>query len=116
MTSASKLIALEDREKVWNAGFFFQNVFDISDKYFVTAGVRIDGHSSFGSDFGLQAYPKASVSWVLSDEDFWPSDGGFKLRAAWGQAGRAPGAFDATRTWISPGLAGQPALVPENVG
>ena len=116
VSSSSKLLAYENREKVWNAGFFFQNVFDVSDKYFITAGLRIDGHSSFGSDFGLQAYPKASVSWVVSDEDFYPGTGGLKLRAAWGQSGRAPGAFDATRTWISPGLAGIPALVPANVG
>jgi hypothetical protein len=32
------------------------------DQLFVTAGVRLDGHSAFGSDFGLQAYPKVSLS------------------------------------------------------
>src|SRR5690606_19762006 len=54
ISSASLTYAREDREKVWNAGFFFQNVFDINNKYFITAGVRVDGNSAFGSGFGLQ--------------------------------------------------------------
>src|SRR5690606_9455311 len=69
--------------------------------------------------FGLQAYPKVSGSWVLSDEDFWnPSWGQMKLRAAYGQSGRAPGAFDAVRTWSSQdgSFLGQPAFVPQNRG
>jgi hypothetical protein len=39
-----------------------------------------------------------------------------KLRAAWGQSGRAPGAFDAVRTWEPVGWGGQPAFYPRNVG
>ena len=70
-----------------------RTVFDIANKYFVTAGVRVDGNSAFGEGFGLQVYPKASFSWVLSDEEFWdPGMGSVKLRAAWGKSGRAPGA------------------------
>jgi hypothetical protein len=117
VSSASLTIASERREKVWNAGFFFQNIFDISNRYFVTVGLRVDGNSAFGSGFGLQMYPKASGSWVISDEAFWkPALGQVKLRAAYGQSGRAPGVFDAVRTWSPGGYAGQPAFVPENVG
>jgi TonB-linked SusC/RagA family outer membrane protein len=109
--------ASEDREKVWNAGFFLQNVLDISNKYFITAGVRVDGNSAFGSGFGLQVYPKVSGSWVISDEGFWsPAWGSLKLRAAYGQSGRAPGAFDAVRTWNPVGFAGSPAFTPDNRG
>jgi hypothetical protein len=79
--------------------------------------MRVDGNSAFGSDFGLQTYPKASASWVISDEGFWqPGWGAVKLRAAYGQSGRAPGAFDATRTWTSQIWAGRPTLVPQNLG
>jgi outer membrane receptor protein involved in Fe transport len=116
ISSAAERQAFENRQKIWNAGFFFQNVFDVSRKYFLTLGVRVDGNSAFGSGFGLQAYPKASASWVVSDEDFYPEWGELKLRAAYGQSGRAPGAFDAVRTWQPEGLAGIPAFVPENVG
>jgi TonB-dependent SusC/RagA subfamily outer membrane receptor len=116
ISSAATRQAFENRQKIWNAGFFFQNVLDLNRKYFLTLGVRVDGNSAFGSGFGLQAYPKASASWVLSDEDFYPEWGEFKLRGAYGQSGRAPGAFDAVRTWTPEGLAGVPAFVPENVG
>ena len=116
LNSAALTQSFEERSKIWNAGFFFQNVFDISDRYFVTVGTRVDGNSAFGKGFGLQVYPKVSGSWILSDESFWSDLGEFKLRAAFGQSGRAPGAFDAVRTWNPVGLAGVPAFVPANVG
>jgi len=47
------------------------------------------------------AYPKVSLSYVISDEDFF--NVGFlddlKLRFAWGQAGNAPAPFTADRTY-----------------
>lgn len=115
--NAAETLGFEEREKVWNAGFFFQNVFDLQNRYFVTVGLRVDGNSAFGEGFGLQMYPKASASWVISDEGWWQDEWGtIKLRAAYGKAGRAPGVFDAARTWQSAALAGQPAFVPDNVG
>jgi hypothetical protein len=117
VTGAATTLGFEEREKVWNAGFFFQNVFDIKNKYFLTLGARVDGNSAFGESFGLQTYPKASATWVISDEGFWKSGWGqMKLRTAYGQSGRAPGAFDAVRTWQAVGLGGQPAFVPRNLG
>ncbi|MXW08440.1 MAG: TonB-dependent receptor [Gammaproteobacteria bacterium] len=117
VNSAAATQGFETRQKVWNAGFFFQNVFDINNKYFITGGVRVDGNSAFGEGFGLQVYPKVSGSWVLSDEEFWdPGMGSLKLRAAWGRSGRAPGAFDAVRTWEAAGLNDQPAFLPQNLG
>ena len=38
LESAALTQAHEERSKIWNAGFFFQNVFDISDRYFITVG------------------------------------------------------------------------------
>ena len=117
VTTAASVQSWEERERVWNAGFFFQNVFDISNKYFLTMGLRVDGNSAFGEGFGLQAYPKASASWVVSDEDFWSeSMGSLKLRAAFGRSGQAPGTFDKVRTWVSGGFHGEPAFIPQNVG
>lgn len=117
VSTAGTTLGFENRERVVNAGFFVQNVFDISDKYFLTAGFRVDGNSAFGEDFGLQFYPKVSGSWVLSDEDFWNEDNGqIKLRAAWGQSGRAPGAFDAVQTFDAVGWGGSPAVYPRVLG
>ena len=113
-------------QRVINAGVFAQEVIGWRDRLFVTAGLRVDGNSAFGKSFGLQQYPKVSFSYVLSDESFWPSSliETFKLRGAIGEAGKAPGAFDATRTWnpiaaegglaaFTPGQLGNPNLGPE---
>ncbi len=110
-------LGTEDRIKVINAGFFLQDVVDVANRYFLTTGVRFDGNSAFGQSLGLQAYPKVSGSWVASDESWWPKRvGTLKLRAAYGQSGRAPGAFDAVRTWNTYSWGGSPAFVPRNLG
>ena len=117
ISSAASTTAYESIQKVWNAGFFFQNIFGYRDRYFLTAGLRVDGNSAFGSGFGLQVYPKASASWVVSDEGWWSDGWGeLKLRAAFGKSGKAPGAFDAVRTWQSQGFLNQSAFTPRNVG
>ena len=116
VTTAGTRLGFESRERVVNAGFFVQDVFDYSNKYFFTAGFRVDGNSAFGDDFGLQFYPKASASWVVSDEDFWGDLGQLKLRGAWGQSGRAPGAFDAVQTYDGVGWGGVPAFYPRVLG
>jgi hypothetical protein len=98
-------------------GLFVQQMVDYKDRYFLTGGVRVDGSSAFGEDFGLEVYPKVSGSYVISEESFWPeSMGDVKLRAAYGFAGRAPGAFDAVRTWSPVSFRNQTAFTPSNVG
>lgn len=108
-----------NQQRVINAGLFAQQMVGWRDKLFVTVGARVDGNSAFGNSFGLQTYPKVSGSWVLSEESFWPTNlvETFKLRGAIGESGKAPGAFDATRTW-NPVAAegGQPAFTPGQLG
>lgn len=106
-------------QRVINGGLFAQEVLGFGDKLFLTGGVRVDGNSAFGTSFGLQSYPKLAVSYVISDESFWPSQliQTMKLRGAVGESGKAPGAFDAVRTWIpAPAENGQPAFTPSQVG
>jgi hypothetical protein len=124
-SGATRRISSDGRLKVINAGFFFQQVLGYKEVLFLTAGLRVDGNSAFGESFGLQPYPKLSLSWILSDLDFWPEwSESFKLRAAMGDAGKAPGAFDAVRSWgaivadegkpgFTPGAVGNPNLGPE---
>jgi len=118
VTSAANREGYQQKIRVITGGFFLQDMIALSDRYFLTLGLRIDGNSAFGSGFGMQPYPKVSFSYVLSDEGFWPtSAGSVKLRAAWGLAGRAPGAFDAVRTWDPIGWgAGTAAFQPQNLG
>ncbi|MDP2958479.1 MAG: TonB-dependent receptor, partial [Longimicrobiales bacterium] len=110
-------LSWERRVREVTAGFFGPALFNIRDRYFITAGLRVDGNSAFGKALGLQAYPKVSVSYVISDEGFWKEGyGSLKLRAAYGQSGRAPGTFDAVRTWRAIGYGGQPTYLPDNLG
>jgi TonB-dependent SusC/RagA subfamily outer membrane receptor len=68
------------------------------DRLFATAGVRVDDNSAFGKSFGTAAYPLAQLSWVASEEGFFPRVPGLsslRLRAAVGQSGLRPDVNDA---------------------
>ena len=108
----------ERRRDVTSGGFFFQEVLGWQDRFFLTGGVRWDGFSTFGQDFGLASYPKLSASYLVSEHFWWPRlFDSFKLRAAVGYSGKAPGIFDAERLWDA--IAGddaQPGVTPDNIG
>tara|TARA_Y100000590_G_scaffold216138_1_gene244887 strand:+ start:9203 stop:12079 length:2877 start_codon:yes stop_codon:yes gene_type:complete len=108
----------EEALNIVTAGMFWEEVVGINDRAFITLGVRVDGHSAFGGDYGLQTYPKIAGSYILSDHDFWPSFWEvMKVRAAFGQSGKAPSAFDAVRTWNPvTGNDGQSGVTPANLG
>lgn len=102
-------------------GLFFQEAIGFKNKLFLTAAARIDGSSAFGKDAQNIFYPKASISYNISDEDFW-SNGQFgnwfntlKLRASYGKAGNLTGigAYDRFVTYIPINYTGG-ASVPRN--
>ena len=118
-TAARRTVTTDVRQREVNAGFFFQEQLGWQDRLFVTAGVRIDGNSSFGDDFGLQTYPKLGIAYTLSEHAFWPADWWetLKLRGAIGESGKAPGAFDAARTWTPiAGDEAEPGFTPNQIG
>ena len=82
-------------------GGYGQQEFSFNNRFFLTGALRIDNNSAFGEKFKLITYPKVSASWVVNEEPFWHV--GFvntlKLRAAYGESGRAPAAFTALRTY-----------------
>ncbi len=90
-------------EEQTSLGFYVQEQVGYKNRLFATAAVRVDDNSAFGQDFSLVVYPKAQLSWVISDEDFF--DVGWldqlKLRSAWGQAGSPPAPFTADRTFTA---------------
>jgi outer membrane receptor protein involved in Fe transport len=117
LSSTAQRTVDASEQRVNTGGFFAQGMLGYRDRYFLTGGVRVDGSSAFGEDFGLEVYPKVSASYVISDESFWPASlGTVKLRGAYGFAGRAPGAFDAVRTWTPSSFLDQTAFSPSNVG
>ena len=82
-------------------GVYIQQQFGFGDRFFLTGAVRADDNSSFGEDFDLVYYPKISGSWVVSEESFWGLDfvSELRLRAAYGESGQQPDAFDALRSY-----------------
>ena len=102
-----------------NFGLLAQNRFAWKDRAFFTVGLRADGNSAFGKNYGLQKYPKADFSYDLSKhEGFLPAVfSALRLRAAWGKAGKFPGAFDSfTSFGASPVFEDVSGIVPLNPG
>jgi TonB-linked SusC/RagA family outer membrane protein len=84
-------------------GFYVQQQAAWRDRLFLTGAVRVDNNSAFGSKLNHVFYPKASLSWVISEEPFFhvPTVDQLRLRFAWGQAGNSPGPFDAIRAYTT---------------
>ena len=99
--SAATRDALQRRIEQKSFGTYVQEQVGWRDRLFVTGAVRVDNNSAFGKNFKLVTYPKASVSYVISDEPFFhlPYVDQFKLRGAWGEAGNAPAPFTADRAY-----------------
>ncbi|HEY2374956.1 MAG TPA: SusC/RagA family TonB-linked outer membrane protein [Gemmatimonadaceae bacterium] len=122
ISTGSQWNGTESRVRILTGGLFLQEMIGWRDRLFVTGGARFDKYSAFGKNIGVQPYPKISASYVISDESFWQSSAlnriasTMKLRAAYGQAGRAPGAFDYLRSYDAVGWGGQPALRTRNLG
>ena len=85
-------------------GLFAEEQISFRDRLTVTAALRSDQNSAFGTDFQRVYYPKASVSWVLSDESFFPQMDWFNYfrpRLSYGASGVQPGPNDAARTYTT---------------
>ncbi len=83
-------------------GFYAQEQASFRDRMFFIVAARQDQNSSFGTHFKNIFYPKASLSWVLSDESFFPHQdwlNSFRLRSAYGQSGVSPGGTVALQTF-----------------
>jgi TonB-linked SusC/RagA family outer membrane protein len=111
-------------------GVYVQEQAAWRDRVFVTVAARSDQNSSFGENFNSIVYPKASVSWIVSDESFFPQFSWlnqFRLRSAYGASGVSPSGtvrlttFSGNTTNI-PGVAGDasgsdtPGLLASQLG
>ncbi|MBK8647855.1 MAG: TonB-dependent receptor [Gemmatimonadetes bacterium] len=83
-------------------GVFVEEQASLNDRLFLTAAVRTDQNSAFGTEFQRVYYPKGSLSWIISDESFFPKLSwlsSLRLRSAYGASGVQPGPNDALRTF-----------------
>lgn len=72
------------------ASLFGRINYDLMDRYMLTATIRRDGSSRFGSENKYGYFPSVAAGWVISREDFLSGASGIdmlKLRASWGQNG-----------------------------
>ena len=130
ITGAGVTEAREETVESRSLGTYVEQEFGIKQRLFVTGAMRFDDNSAFGRNFDATVYPKASVSWLLSEEPFFGERGWLgtlRLRAALGVSGQQPGTTDALRyyspiagkrggialTGVSFANLGNPGLKPE---
>lgn len=123
ITSAGQKVGLQDGWSGNNTlGYYAQEQVGWKDRLYLTAAARVDNNSSFGKDVKWVGYPKASISYVAS-EDPWVSSklpsimNSLRLRAAYGASGQQPALNTALQT-LSPvaGPNGQGVLTPNTLG
>lgn len=98
---AGSILAVDEvRDESKTLGAFVEEQVGIRDRLFITAALRADDNSAFGKNYNAVYYPKFQVSWVASEEGFFPRPdwlGSLRLRAAVGASGTQPGTTDALR-------------------
>ncbi|MBQ8711554.1 MAG: TonB-dependent receptor [Prevotella sp.] len=77
--------------------YFGRLAYSFLNRYNLTATIRRDGSSNFGSGNRWGTFPSAAASWRVSEEPFmkdvdWISN--LKVRLGWGQTGNSGGATD----------------------
>ncbi|SDG92384.1 TonB-linked outer membrane protein, SusC/RagA family [Dyadobacter soli] len=78
--------------------------YTLFDKYLITASVRRDGFSAFGTKQPRAVFPAAAIAWKISEEKFFHIDfvSQMKLRLSWGVNGnRDIGAYSALAQLLS---------------
>jgi len=92
--TAARFAVAELTNDIRTLGFLGREQLAWRDRVFLTGGLRTDKNSAFGANFARVVYPSLSLSWVASEESFFPkipAMSSLRLRAAVGQAGQNPG-------------------------
>ncbi|MCC6460772.1 MAG: TonB-dependent receptor, partial [Saprospiraceae bacterium] len=91
LSTVSNRVVNSFNQTAWNYFSLFGRVhYSLLDKYYVTALLRRDGSSRFGSNNRYGVFPGISAAWRVSGEEFmkgssWIDD--LKIRGGWGQMG-----------------------------
>jgi TonB-linked SusC/RagA family outer membrane protein len=91
--ATSHFTATETNTDIVNLGGYIQQQFAWRNVLFLSVSGRLDGNSAFGKNNSTAFYPSGNVSYVVSDEDYWPRNplvSSLRLRFAAGQSGREP--------------------------
>jgi len=104
VASGTQLTVAEATTLQKTFGVFIEQALAWRDRLFLTAAVRSDQNSAFGTNFQSIVYPKASASYLISQEDWWRAPAfvnSMRLRYAYGQSGVQPGPNDALRFYAA---------------
>ena len=107
--AAAEITAFEGNAEVFNGGLYVDEQLSFWNKLYIGGGFRIDAGSSFGDNIDTEFYPKATGSYILSDDLSVPFVDELKLRGAYGETGRFPGAFLKDRTFSAISFRGESA-------
>lgn len=88
-------------------GFFVQEEVNFRDTYIATLGLRGDKSDRNGDVNKIYLYPKASLAWNISNQNFWNIDAidNLKFRVAYGETGNLS-TFGAKFTSLAPSNTG----------
>ncbi|WP_315815512.1 TonB-dependent receptor domain-containing protein [Paraflavitalea speifideaquila] len=88
--------------EIVNYGIYVQENIGYKNKLFLDLGVRGDGNPAFGKNIGIQYYPKAGLSYMISEEPWFEKLSGIvssaRLRGSFGIAGNLPPSWANERT------------------
>ncbi len=105
---------------VANWGFYLQETIGFKDRIFLDLGFRNDKNTAFGDDIISEFYPKAGLSYVLSDEPYWSGlsevVNSFKARVSYGESGNFPPPFTRDAQLNANPFNGQLAFQPGQPG
>ena len=115
---AAEIEAFENNEERFSGGLFIDESLDLWNRLTLSAGVRFDGSTAFGDEVTFETYPKGGVSYLVSNEDFFPTGfvNQFKLRAAYGETGKPPSPFDKDPSFSAISFRGESAPRFDNPG
>ena len=99
--------------------YFGRANYKFDNKYLLTISGRVDASSRFGENNRYGFFPAASAGWIISEEDFLPSDGAIsflKLRGSYGLTGNAGiGNYEHFGLYTGVNYGGSAALAPSQI-
>lgn len=122
-TTTSNFAVDESRTESRTIGLLARQQFNWRDRWFLALSLRGDNTSAAGADIGFQTYPGVNLSWVVSEEPWFPQNpviSLLRLRTAYGESGNRPGTRDPltllSRAAVEVGTAQETGFILSNIG
>jgi TonB-linked SusC/RagA family outer membrane protein len=91
LSAAANITGWSNTKSEWSLFSMYSRLnYNYKRKYLLTASIRRDGSSRFGSEKRWGNFPSVSAGWILSEENFaknWSTVSFLKLRAEYGATG-----------------------------